>query len=158
MTTLHIEHAITDYGVWKSAFDRLEELRRQSRVKHHPLLPPPDHPAYILVHLDVPPGACCAAALADLSRAIELAPGCASAIASRGETYRLMERYDEALADLSRAVDLDPGGAGALSGRGDTYRLMKRYDEALADLNRAVDLDPGYAWAIARHGATHRLN
>jgi tetratricopeptide (TPR) repeat protein len=30
------------------------------------------------------------------------------AIASRGETYRLMKRYDEALADLNRAIKLDP--------------------------------------------------
>jgi hypothetical protein len=52
MTTLHIEHAITDYGVWKSAFDRFEELRRQSGVKHHRVLRPTDDPDYIVVNLD----------------------------------------------------------------------------------------------------------
>jgi hypothetical protein len=52
MTTLHIEHAITDYGVWKFAFDRFEELRRQSGVKHHRVLRPTDDPAYIVVNLD----------------------------------------------------------------------------------------------------------
>ena len=52
MTTLHIEHAITDYGVWKSAFDRFEELRRQSGVKHHRVLRPADDPAYVVVNLD----------------------------------------------------------------------------------------------------------
>ena len=44
------------------------------------------------------------------------------AIASRGQTYRLMGRYDEALADLSRAIELDPGYAWAIAGRGQTYR------------------------------------
>jgi hypothetical protein len=52
MTTLHIEHAINDYDVWKSAFDRFEELRRQSGVKHHRVLRPADDPAYIVVNLD----------------------------------------------------------------------------------------------------------
>lgn len=31
MITLHIEHAITDYGVWKSAFDTFEELKARRR-------------------------------------------------------------------------------------------------------------------------------
>jgi tetratricopeptide (TPR) repeat protein len=31
------------------------------------------------------------------------------AIASRGQTFRLMERYEEALADFNRAIELDPG-------------------------------------------------
>jgi|HubBroStandDraft_3_1064219.scaffolds.fasta_scaffold811635_1 tetratricopeptide (TPR) repeat protein len=29
-------------------------------------------------------------------------------IASRGETYRLMGRYEEALTDFNRAIELDP--------------------------------------------------
>ena len=52
MATLHIEHAITDYGVWKSAFDRFEEMRRHSGVKHHRVLRPANDPAYIVVDLD----------------------------------------------------------------------------------------------------------
>jgi hypothetical protein len=52
MATLHIEHAITDYDVWKSAFDRFEEVRRQSGVKHHRVHRPVDDPAYIVVNLD----------------------------------------------------------------------------------------------------------
>ena len=35
-------------------------------------------------------------------------PQHAWAISHRGETYRLMGRYDEALADLNRAIELDP--------------------------------------------------
>jgi hypothetical protein len=48
----------------------------------------------------------CDKALADLNRAIELDPGDALDIASRGETYRLMERYEEALADFPTAQAL----------------------------------------------------
>jgi tetratricopeptide (TPR) repeat protein len=73
----------------------------------------------------------------------------------RGETFRLMERYDEALADFNRAIELDPGRTWAIAGRGETYMAMERYDEALADFNRAIELDPGYAWAIGSRGQTH---
>lgn len=52
MATLHIEHAITDYGVWKSAFDRFEDMRRQSGVQRHRVHQPVDDPAYIVVGLD----------------------------------------------------------------------------------------------------------
>jgi hypothetical protein len=52
MATLHIEHPISDYGVWKSAFDRFEEVRQRSGVKYHRIHRPTDDPAYVVVHLD----------------------------------------------------------------------------------------------------------
>jgi hypothetical protein len=52
MATLHIENAITDYSVWKSAFDRFADMRGQSGVKHHRIHRPVDDPAYIVVQLD----------------------------------------------------------------------------------------------------------
>ncbi|MFD4373830.1 hypothetical protein [Streptomyces sp. NPDC058486] len=51
MITLHIEHAITDYTVWKQAFDRFAEARRDAGVLRHRLSRPVDDPAYILVDL-----------------------------------------------------------------------------------------------------------
>jgi tetratricopeptide (TPR) repeat protein len=63
-------------------------------------------------------------ALADLSRDIELDPGYAHAVASRGEIYRRLERYEEALGDFSRAIELNPGDASALANRGSTYLLI----------------------------------
>jgi hypothetical protein len=52
MTTLHIEHPITDYTVWKAAFDRFEGMRQQAGVKHHRVHRPEDDPAYVMVQLD----------------------------------------------------------------------------------------------------------
>jgi tetratricopeptide (TPR) repeat protein len=95
--------------------------------------------------------------LANLTRAIDLDPEYAWALASRGETYQAMGRQDEAAADLTRAIDLDPEYAWALTSRGETYRLMGRHDEALADLTRAIDLDPEDTWALTSRGATYRL-
>jgi tetratricopeptide (TPR) repeat protein len=81
-------------------------------------------------------------ALADYTRAIELDPSDAWAIAERGQTCRLMGRYDEALADYTRAIELDPYDAAVMAERGETFRLMGRYEEALADYTRAIELDP----------------
>jgi tetratricopeptide (TPR) repeat protein len=59
-------------------------------------------------------------ALADLNRAIELNPeDAASAFASRGETFRLMDRYEDALADFNRAIELDPDPAWVIASRGE---------------------------------------
>ena len=97
------------------------------------------------------------AALADLTRAIELKPDYALALARRGDTYRLMSRYNEALADFDRALQLNPKLNWVVAARGDTYRLMSRYNEALADFNQAIQHDPNYTWAFACRGDTYRL-
>ncbi|MBV8884635.1 MAG: tetratricopeptide repeat protein [Chroococcidiopsidaceae cyanobacterium CP_BM_RX_35] len=103
------------------------------------------------------------AALADLNRAIDAvnaAPGgnlqenfdldsqSARAFGNRGETYLLMQRYDEALVDLNRALNLDSQSARTLGNRGELYRLTGRYDEALTDLNRAIELLPDNDWLL----------
>jgi hypothetical protein len=52
MMTLHIEHAITDFAAWKAAFDRFEQLRRESGVRHQRVQRPVDDPRYVIVDLD----------------------------------------------------------------------------------------------------------
>jgi tetratricopeptide (TPR) repeat protein len=79
-----------------------------------------------------------------------------TALEQRGETYRILKRYEEALEDLNRVIEADPSRAGAIGSRGETYRLMGRHDEALADFNRAIELHPDYAWAIGSRGQIHR--
>jgi tetratricopeptide (TPR) repeat protein len=74
----------------------------------------------------------------------------------RGETYRLMKRYEEALQDFNYAIELDPKYAWAIALRGETYRLMNRYEEALQDFDRAIELDPKSAWKIASRGQTYQ--
>jgi len=71
-------------------------------------------------------------------------PTGAWAIASRGQAYLTLKRYDQALADLNRAIELDPDDAEAIGSRGQACRLLGREEEALADFARATELDPGY--------------
>jgi hypothetical protein len=52
MTTLHIEHPITDLATWRSAFDRFAPSRAQAGVLAARLAQPVDDPHYIVVDLD----------------------------------------------------------------------------------------------------------
>jgi hypothetical protein len=52
MTTLHIEHAITDFATWSSAFGALAGVRRQLGVTGEAVRRPIDDPAFVVIDLD----------------------------------------------------------------------------------------------------------
>lgn len=52
MTTLHIEHSISDFALWKAAFDRFAEARQRAGVRRHRIQRPIDDPDYLLIDLD----------------------------------------------------------------------------------------------------------
>lgn len=54
MATLHIEHAIVDYDLWKAAFDRFADNRQQAGVLGHRIFRPVDDPKYVMIQLDFP--------------------------------------------------------------------------------------------------------
>ena len=52
MFTLSIEHAISDFPTWKSAFDRFSEARAQAGVLTDRIRRPVDDPQYLIIELD----------------------------------------------------------------------------------------------------------
>jgi hypothetical protein len=54
MTTLHIEHPITDFVTWRAAFDRFTDRRRQAGVSAERIQQPVDDAHYVVVDLDFP--------------------------------------------------------------------------------------------------------
>lgn len=52
MYTLHIEHGINDFGLWKQAFDRDPVDRAASGVIGHRISRPVDDSHYVVVELD----------------------------------------------------------------------------------------------------------
>jgi hypothetical protein len=52
MPTLHIEHPITDFGAWNSAFARFAEARRQAGVRAQRIQRPAGDPNYVVIDLD----------------------------------------------------------------------------------------------------------
>ena len=54
MTTLHIEHPITDFATWRAAYDRFADHRRQAGVNAERVAQPVDDGQYVVVDLDFP--------------------------------------------------------------------------------------------------------
>jgi len=54
MTTLHIEHPITDFGTWRAAYDRFADRRRAAGVTAERVQQPVDDERFVVVDLDFP--------------------------------------------------------------------------------------------------------
>lgn len=54
MSTLHIEHPVTDLAVWRAAFDRFADRRREGGVSAERVLRPVDDDHYVVIDLDFP--------------------------------------------------------------------------------------------------------
>ena len=52
MPTLRIEHPISDFDVWTTAFGRFADIRRAAGVRGERILRPTDDPRYVMVDLD----------------------------------------------------------------------------------------------------------
>ena len=52
MTTLHIEHPITDFATWQAAFDQFAGFRAQAGVRSLRVQQPVDDNLYIVIDLD----------------------------------------------------------------------------------------------------------
>ena len=52
MATLHIEHAVTDFEAWNTAFGRFAEARRQSGGRQQRVQRPVGDPNYVVIDLD----------------------------------------------------------------------------------------------------------
>jgi serine/threonine protein kinase/Tfp pilus assembly protein PilF len=90
-------------------------------------------------------------ALADFSKAIELAPWWAEAWLERAAVHREDGRFVAALADLDKAIELAPRRGKTYVARARTYLAMEeRYEDALTDCDRAIEFGtyPGYRGTI----------
>lgn len=52
MATLHIEHAISDFDIWRGAFERFEQYRTRAGVRAQRVQRPVDDPNYVVIDLD----------------------------------------------------------------------------------------------------------
>jgi hypothetical protein len=52
MTTLRIEHAITDYQLWRKAFDGFAEARSRAGVRSFAIRLPVNDPQYLMLDLE----------------------------------------------------------------------------------------------------------
>ena len=52
MAILHIEHPVTDFEVWQTAFNRFAEMRGLAGVRAETVQRPVDDPAYVVIDLE----------------------------------------------------------------------------------------------------------
>jgi tetratricopeptide (TPR) repeat protein len=81
-------------------------------------------------------------ALSDLTRAIELNPSYAWAVAHRGAIYRYQGQNEQAEADFRKAINLNSNYAWAWAYLSVVCALQNKYEEAWNSLIQALRLDP----------------
>jgi tetratricopeptide (TPR) repeat protein len=98
------------------------------------------------------------AAIADLTKAIELQPDNAFAYRRRGYYRSEQANFakEQSLADLTKAIELQPNDASNYVDRGIVYAKIKDRQKFTADFNKALALKPDDPWiyenrAYARH-------
>jgi tetratricopeptide (TPR) repeat protein len=94
-------------------------------------------------------------AIADYTRAIDLAPQEAVYPRNRGVSYDSKGDYDRAIADKSRAIELAPQRTAYYWQRGVSFHLKGEYDRAIADYNFAIELDAQQAAYYYSRGMSH---
>ncbi|RIB08777.1 hypothetical protein C2G38_2044865 [Gigaspora rosea] len=89
--------------------------------------------------------------LAKFNKFLEFELNYARILVSRGKTYLMMGRYDDALKDLSNSLEILPNNVFALVHRAETYRLMGKCSEALTDLIKSLEIRPEDVEVIKAH-------
>ncbi len=84
------------------------------------------------------------AAQRDCTRAVELNPNSAAALASASDYFIAMGRFEEGLALNRRYVERDPLSPASHNLLGWNYYESRRYDEAIQEYQKALELDPNY--------------
>ena len=93
MTTLHIEHPVTDFPTWRAAFDRFGPARADAGVRQFRIQRPLDDDHRVLVELDFDEAAGAAAFLGFLRDVVWAVPENSPALAGTPET-RILRRAD----------------------------------------------------------------
>lgn len=82
------------------------------------------------------------AALADLTRAIEINPQYWQAYSSRGFSYQSQQMYESAIREYSTAIKINPNEI-SYRNRGLCYQAINKYDLAKADFNEVERIKSG---------------
>src|SRR5690606_20333251 len=90
------------------------------------------------------------AALRDFTRAVELDPRNARALAGRGLALTKLASFEEAEADLASAIEIDARSAEAFAYRAWLYKQLEQPELGLQEVEKALAINPDLAdvhWA-----------
>lgn len=87
------------------------------------------------------------AGLADLTKALELAPKIVALWGMRSDFYMSVQKYDSALTDINKILEISPNNQTALYRRAQIYSRTGKKDLAIADLKTILAANPNQAEA-----------
>ena len=98
------------------------------------------------------------AAVADLTRAIDMSDSLLGVNGDRGRIQFAKGKYEEAINDLTTEIDLDPGGLSNIELRGDAFVELHRYQEAIVDYRRCVTIEEELSRQLFGDSASDGVN
>jgi hypothetical protein len=107
MSVLHIEHRISDFEIWKGAFDAFATKRRVAGVSHERVCRPVDDSHYVVIELDFTTTEQARAFLDFLQQAVWSSPADAPALVGR-PAGRVFDVAYEASPDATRPGAVRP--------------------------------------------------
>ena len=90
-------------------------------------------------------------AIADYTKAIEIAPEFVSAYCDRGHAYTEKGEYDLAIADWTKVIETDPSWVGGYHYRGQAYTKKGEYERAILDYTKVIEIQPSTVLGQAAH-------
>lgn len=94
-------------------------------------------------------------AIAELKRALELAPNSDNGYRQLGETYKESGQKEEAIKTLQKAIDINPYYWGNLDTLGSAYFAFGEYDKALKLFEQITQLEPNNAAGYDNIGSVY---
>ena len=91
----------------------------------------------------------------ELTKAIALKPGYATAHEWYALYLAVQARFDESLKEMKIAYDLDPLSSNVNTGLGRIYQFRNETDKAISQINKTLALDSNYAEAYFTAGMTY---
>jgi tetratricopeptide (TPR) repeat protein len=85
--------------------------------------------------------------IASFDRAIALKPDYADAFSNRGNTLRILDRFDEAIGSYRRAIAINPNHAAAHANLANVLTDQGNYTDAIAEYEIALKIQPIYPLA-----------
>ena len=89
-------------------------------------------------------------ALADFSKAVELAPNWSAGYKGLAFVYGNMRRYDESIASFDKAIEVEPTDLSAHIERAIVWQNSKQFDKAIEGYRKVIELAPDEADFLAR--------
>ena len=105
MTTLHLEHPVTDFATWRRAFDGFANLRAAAGARSHVIRRPVDDANYVLIDLDFDNEEAAAGFLETLRTKIWSSPANSPALSGAPIARPPQHRGNRAPVDLASASE-----------------------------------------------------